>query len=154
MNHAQLCVCVCVFTTWAEREREREIHIRPEGTWLLESLSSPPSFSIPVSTRPSSRPAPSNHRGGRRPKQRRPPCGGSYTVQCCSCSLIMLWYNAIFLCKYSHINSFHKPLKMQRVRSFTSPCPSTVQHDVGFYIAAKCAKFPRLNGNLVGINST
>lgn len=162
MNHVPSCVCL--FTRPAARERERERwHIRPGGTSLLESLASLP-FS-PFPSPPLSRslllclfltlPDPMHPIAGVVEGQtERPSCGSFRTGQRSSCSLIKPWYNAIFLSKYSHINSFHNPLKIQRVRSFTSQCPSTIQHDAGFNNAAKCAKSPWLNGNLVGINST
>lgn len=145
------CVCVCVCLWGQQRERW---HIRPEGTSLLESLSPPPSslpHSLPI---PLYKTLFVQSQGRSKNKQSQLLYRSFRMGQHSSCTLIRAWYNAIFLCKYSHINSFHSPLKVQRVRSFTSLCPSTIQPNAGFYDAAKCGKSLWLNGNLVGINST
>lgn len=127
-----------------QRERKRW-HIRPEGASLLECLASTPPFTGPSLSQ-------SQDHWKDKTELRPPYSSSSSSSSFCtghrsSCSLITPWYNAVLLCKYSHINPLHSPLKIRRVRSFTSPASQC-------NTAAKCARSPRLNGNLVGINST
>lgn len=139
-------------------QRERW-HIRPEGTSLLEPhsppfLSSPsppfhpyPPYLPPLDPLP---PRTEAVKGQTQPSTvRRLPCSAALFL----CSNYAMIQCNIPLQLFPH-KFISRAIMLQRVRSFTSQRPSTIQQDAGFYIAAKCAKSPRLNGNLVGINST
>lgn len=140
-------------------QRERW-HIRPEGASSLEPHS--PSLSFFSFSTFSSSPLHTSLqstlflRAQRRSKAKRsrPPCRGSRAAQPSSSALITPWYNAIFLCNYSHINSFHEPLCCSGRDHLHRGVPAQYSRTPAFTSPPSVPSPPGWTGNLVGINST
>lgn len=153
MTRSERHVCVCR----PERKRERW-HIRPEGASLLECLASLP----PPSTRPPSLPPPpsSNHRGGPKDKRGGPPRSCS-SFRAGPPRLLLSNY-AMIQCGVPSAKTFPHKFIARSIRGTegeiiyiagASQCDTPPRPP--FAAPAECAEFPpRLNGNLVGINST
>lgn len=135
--HSMLC------WHWFTPTEREGWHITPQGTSLLESdapLHLPPSPTCPL-------PHTQSHARGFGSVTEMVRANRTGEQRCRTCSPITTWYNAIFFCKRSHVNSLPKLLKRLWVQH-----PRTIQQG-GFYITVNCAKSLWLNGSLVGINS-